>query len=167
MAEDFITLLTADHRRVEQLFQQFDETGDARVAQQIWLELSAHSMVEEELVYGLYSAKVDNAGAAEARAEHQEAKDLILALEGMEPGSDEFTSTMAQLKESVMHHVQEEENEMFPNMLKSLPDTASTLGNDIAVRKQAVLEQLGADRAVGMAPSTTSQKPTASPEPGW
>jgi hypothetical protein len=74
---------------------------------------------------------------------------------------------MAQLKESVMHHVQEEENEMFPNMLKSLPDTASTLGNDIAVRKQAVLEQLGADRAVGMAPSTTSQKPTASPEPGW
>jgi hypothetical protein len=137
------------------------------VARQIWLELSAHSMVEEELVYGLYSAKVDNAGAAEARAEHQEAKDLILALEGMEPGSDEFVSTMGQLKASVMHHVEEEENELFPNMLKTLPDTASILGNDIAVRKQAILEQLRADRSVGMAPSTTSQKPTASPEPGW
>ena len=167
MADDFITLLTADHRKVEQLFEQFEQTGDVGVARQIWLELSAHSMVEEELVYGLYSAKIDNAGAAEARAEHQEAKDLILALEGMEPGSDEFMSTMTQLKESVMHHVQEEENEMFPNMLKTLPDTASILGNDIAVRKQAVLEQLGADRAVGMEASTTSQKPTASPEPGW
>src|SRR5687768_6758143 len=106
MTADFVTLLTEDHRRVEQLFEQFDQTGDAGVAKQIWLELSAHSMVEEELVYGLYSAKVDSAGAAEARAEHQEAKDLIVALEGMEPGSDEFMSTMAQLKESVMHHVQ-------------------------------------------------------------
>ncbi len=167
MAEDFITLLTADHRRVEQLFEQFDQTGDPGVAQQIWLELSAHSMVEEELVYGLYSAKVDNAGAAEARREHQDAKDLILALEGMEPGSDEFMSTMAQLKESVMHHVQEEENEMLPNMVKRLPETAGILGNDFAVRKEAVLEQLRADRAVGMEASTTSQKPTASPEPGW
>ena len=167
MAEDLITLLTADHRRVEQLFQQFDETGDPGIARQIWLELSAHSMVEEELVYGLYSAKVDNAGAAEARAEHQEAKDLIVALEGMEPGSDEFMSGMAQLKDSVMHHVQEEENEMLPNMAKRIPETVGLLGNDFEVRKQAVLEQMGADRAVGMDPSTTSQKPTASPEPGW
>jgi hemerythrin superfamily protein len=164
---DFVTLLTEDHRRVEQLFEQFEQTGDAGVAQRIWVELSAHSMVEEELIYGLYSAKVDNAGAAEARAEHQEAKDLIIALEGMEPGSDEFVSTMRQLKESVMHHVQEEEGEMFPKMLKTLPDTAGILGNDVAVRKEAILEQLRADRAVGMAPSTTSQKPTASPEPGW
>src|SRR5687768_9596365 len=163
MAEDFVTLLTEDHRRVEQLFNQFEQTGDVGVARQIWLELGAHSMVEEELIYGLYSAKVDSAGAAEARAEHQEAKDLIVTLEGMEPGSDEFMSTMTQLKESVMHHVEEEENEMFPKMLQTLPDTASILGNDIAVRKEAVLEQLRADRAVGMAPSTTSQKPTASP----
>ncbi|HWI02361.1 MAG TPA: hemerythrin domain-containing protein [Acidimicrobiales bacterium] len=159
--------MTEDHRRVEQLFNQFDETGDPNIALQIFLELSAHSMVEEELIYGLYSAKVDNAGAAEARREHQDAKDLILALEGMEPGSDEFVNTMGQLKASVMHHVEEEENEMFPKMLESLPDTASILGNDIATRKEAVLEQLRADRAVGMAPSTTSQKPVASPEPGW
>lgn len=164
---DFVTLLTEDHRRVEELFRQFDETGDPGIAQQIWLELSAHSMVEEELVYGLYSAKVDNAGAAHARREHQDAKDLILALESMEPGSEQFMSSMTQLKETVMHHVQEEESRIFPDMLSKLPDTASTLGNDVATRKQAVLEQLRADRAVGMAPSTTSQKPTASPEPGW
>ncbi len=164
---DFVTLLTEDHRRVEQLFTQFDETGDPGVAQQIWLELSAHSMVEEELVYGLYSAKVDNAGAAEARAEHQEAKDLILALEGMEPGSDEFVSTMAQLKESVYHHVEEEEHKIFPQILEALPETAEILGAEMEARRAEVVGQTSADREVGMAPSTTSQKPTASPEPGW
>ena len=164
---DFVTLLTEDHRKVEQLFKQFDETGDAGTAQQIFLELTVHSMVEEELLYGLYSAKVDNAGAAEARAEHQEAKDLILALEAMEPGSDEFVTTMTKLKTSVLHHVDEEEHEMFPKILAAIPDTAASLGNDIAARKAVVLEQVGADRAVGMEPSTTGQKPTASPEPGW
>ena len=164
---DFVTVLTEEHRRIEQLFNQFDETGDPGYAQQIFLELSVHSMVEEELLYGIYSAKVDNAGAAEARAEHQEAKDLILALEGMEPGSDQFISTMGQLKASVMHHVEEEERETFPKILEKLPETASILGDDLVARRAVVEEQVRADRAVGMAPSTTSQKPTASPEPGW
>jgi hypothetical protein len=164
---DFVTALTEDHRRVEQLFSQYEETGDPEVAKQVFFELTVHSMVEEELLYGLYSAKVDNVGAAEARREHQDAKDLILALEGMEPGSDEFASTMAQLKESVVHHVEEEEHEMFPMILKTITDTASILGDDIVARKAVVQDQVWADRQVGMAPSTSSQKPTASPEPGW
>ena len=164
---DFVTLLTEDHRRVEQLFKQFDETGDPEVAKQIFLELSVHSIIEEELVYGLYSSKVDNAGAAEARAEHQEAKDLILALEGMEPGSDDFVTTMTKLKTSVLHHVDEEENEFFPKMVKALPDTAPLLGNDLAARRVEVEKQVRADREVGMSPSTTNQKNVTSPEAGW
>ncbi|MDQ3640928.1 MAG: hemerythrin domain-containing protein [Actinomycetota bacterium] len=164
---DFVAVLTEDHRRVEQLFKQFDETGDPAVAQQVFFELTVHAMVEEELLYGLYSAKVDNAGAAEARAEHQEAKDLILALEGMDPSSDEFVTTMTQLKTSVLHHVDEEENKVFPQIIAAIPETAEILGNDIATRRVAVEEQVLADRRGGMAPSTASQKPTASPEPGW
>ncbi len=164
---DFVAVLTEDHRRVEQLFKQFDETGDPAVAKQVFLELTIHAMVEEEMLYGLYSAKVDNAGAAEARAEHQEAKDLILALEGMDPSSDEFVTTMTQLKTSVLHHVDEEENKVFPQIIAAIPETAEILGNDIATRRVAVEEQVLADRRGGMAPSTASQKPTASPEPGW
>lgn len=164
---DFVTLLTEDHRRVEQLFKQFDETGDRAVAEQIFLELSVHATIEEEMIYGLYSSKVDNKGAAEARAEHQEAKDLILALESMEPGSDEFVTGMTKLKTSVLHHVDEEEHTVFPKLLERLPETGGLLGDELAARKTAVEAQVRADREVGMAPSTTSQKPTASPEPGW
>jgi hemerythrin HHE cation binding domain-containing protein len=164
---DFVAVLTEDHRRVEQLFKQFDETADPQVALEICLQLNVHSMVEEEMLYGLYSAKVDNAGAAEARAEHQEAKDLILALEGMDPASDEFVTTMTKLKTSVLHHIDEEEHETFPKLMAALPDTAALLGNEMAARKVEVEAQLRADREVGMAPSTTGQKPVASPEPGW
>ena len=164
---DFVTLLTEDHRRVEQLFKQYDETADPAVALEVCLELSVHSTIEEEMLYGLLSAKVDNYAAAEARAEHQEAKDLIMALESMDPSSDEFVTTMTKLKTSVLHHVDEEEHDLFPKILETIPDIASTLGNEMAARKVEVEAQLRADRSVGMAPSTTTQKPTASPEPGW
>src|SRR5437764_11816183 len=40
---DFVTLLTEDHRRVEQLFKQYDETADPAVALEVCLELSVHS----------------------------------------------------------------------------------------------------------------------------
>jgi len=132
---DFVTLLTEDHRRVEEVFKQFDETGDAAVAQQIFTELAIHTTVEDAMIYGLYSAKVDNAGAAEARAEHQEAKDLIALLQGMDPAGDEFVATMTKLKAAVQHHVDEEEHEMFPKILAALPETAAILGNDVAARK--------------------------------
>ena len=163
---DFVALLTEDHRMVEQLFKQFDETGDVAVAEEIFVQLTVHSMIEEELVYGLYSAKVDNAGAAEARAEHQEAKDLILEIESLEPGSDAYVTTMTKLKTSVLHHVDEEENELFPKLKETLPDTAPLLGEDLAARKADVEAKVRSDRRV-MAASTTSQKPTASPEAGW
>lgn len=164
---DFVSVLTEDHRRVEQLFKQFDESGDPAVAMEVCLQLSVHSTVEEEMLYGLVSAKVDNAAAAEARAEHQEAKDLILALESMDSSSDDFVTTMTKLKTSVLHHVDEEEHEMFPKILETIPDIASTLGDEMAARKVEVEAQMRADRSVGMSPSTTTQKPTASPEPGW
>ena len=163
---DFVTVLTEDHRRVEQLFEQFESTGDPAVAKQIFEELSVHTIIEEELLYGLYSAKVDNVGAAEARTEHQESKDLILELESMEPGSDEYTATMTRLKESVQHHVQEEESEMFPKILKTLPDTAAILGNDLVTRKADVQARVRGESS-RMEASTTNQKPVASPEPGW
>jgi hemerythrin superfamily protein len=164
---DAITLLTEDHRRVEQLFQQFDQKADADVARQICLELSVHTTVEEEMLYGLYSAKVDNGGAAEARREHQEAKDLILQIEGMDPGSDEMITTMNKLKTAVLHHVDEEEHVIFPKMMERIPETMALLGNEMAARRVEIEAQVRADREVGMAPSTTSQKPTASPEQGW
>lgn len=164
---DFVALLTEDHRRVEELFKQFDQTADFDVAMQVCLELSVHAKIEEEMLYGLYSAKVDNKGAQEARQEHQEAKDLIQAIEAMEPGSEELVTTMTKLKTSVFHHVDEEEHEIFPKLLETLPDTAPLLGDEFAARKAEVEAQIRADREVGMAPSTTSQKPVASPESGW
>ena len=55
MAEkmDAIALLKADHRKVEDLFADFEKaSGDGRkqkLANQICLELSVHAQIEEEI----------------------------------------------------------------------------------------------------------------------
>ncbi|MDP8936471.1 MAG: hemerythrin domain-containing protein [Actinomycetota bacterium] len=164
---DAITILQEDHRTVEQLFERFEQTGDYGVAMQVCEELTIHAAVEEELVYGLYRAKVDSSGADHARQEHQQAKDIIVRIEAMGPEGEGLADAMQELKTTVEHHVQEEESGMFPKLMEALPGTAPLLGNDILERKEQLLAQRQEDKAVGMTPSTSGQKPNQSTAAGW
>jgi hemerythrin superfamily protein len=50
-ALDAIALLKEDHRKVEQLFEEFFANHDQETARQIFKELEIHSALEEELIY--------------------------------------------------------------------------------------------------------------------
>src|SRR5207253_8453799 len=62
-SRDAIALLKDDHRKVEELFKQFEKaSGDGRkekLAQQICLELSVHATIEEEIFYPACEGKVE------------------------------------------------------------------------------------------------------------
>ncbi|HUQ63626.1 MAG TPA: hemerythrin domain-containing protein [Acidimicrobiales bacterium] len=160
MPDPFATLLQ-DHREVENLFAQFEQSGDHETAIQICRELAVHSMVEEELIYPLFAAKVSKSLAEEARHEHQEAKDIITRIEVMSPDDPGLADAVAELKASVQHHVEEEENDLFPRMAKELPEIVSTLGPDVDARKEVLLERASDHKAQGLAPSASSHKPVA------
>ena len=158
---DAFTLLQDDHRTVEKLFEQFEQTGDYAVAIQICEELTVHATLEEELIYSLYRSNVDTDDADEARQEHQQAKDIITRIEAMDPDADGLPEVVQELKAVVAHHVQEEENKMFPKMAAAIPENAALLGNDIVARKARLLELRESDKASRVAPSVSGQKPTA------
>lgn len=162
MSDPFAPLIE-DHRKVEQLFTEYEQSGDWDVALTIFQELTVHATLEEEMIYPLYRSKVDADGANEARAEHQEAKDLIASISAMGPGSDEVPATMAQLKAGIQHHVQEEESELFPKMADRLGDTVAVMGNDIVNRKAQLKSEVQDDFASGMGAAAASQKPNATP----
>ena len=164
---DVFTLLKDDHRKVEQLFEQFEQTGDYAVALQICEELTLHATVEEELVYGLYRSNVDSDSGDEARQEHQHAKDIIARIEALGPEGDGLAEVVQELKVAVEHHVQEEENEMFPRMAEAIPETVSLLGDDILFRKAQLQELRATDRAGGISATGTGQRPNASTAPGY
>lgn len=46
-----VELIKQDHRAVENLFEEFEQTGNFETARQICAELTAHALLEEEMIY--------------------------------------------------------------------------------------------------------------------
>ena len=54
-----IKLIEQDHREVEELFSQFEQSGDKSIAMKICHELDAHADAEEKAFYPVVRAEVD------------------------------------------------------------------------------------------------------------
>jgi hemerythrin superfamily protein len=150
MAQDAVALIKADHRRVEQLFREFEEAGDRayrtkqRLVSQLIRELEVHATIEEETYYPAVEAKARKDGkelVAEAVEEHHVVKILLGELAGMSAEDEAFDPKVTVLMENVRHHVGEEEEEMLPQSEEILgKEELTRLGEEMAARKR----QLGA-----------------------
>lgn len=134
-------LLKTDHRTVEQLFQQFEQTRDFTIAQQICTELTVHAQLEEELVYPVLE-QVDPELEQHAEEEHDEAKRLIAKIESAGRTTDEVAQWVTQLKQSVLHHVEEEEGKAFPKLESERGYQLDELGRRIEERKPQVQQMV-------------------------
>ncbi|MEY9854782.1 hemerythrin superfamily protein [Catenulispora sp. GAS73] len=123
--DDVIAVLTHDHREVQALFAELDETRDGADPQQrkdlvdrATIELVRHSTAEEQLVYPTVRLNVD--GGAELAdhelSEHAQIERSLKELNGMQPGDEPFEATLEHLIELVNAHIAEEEQVMFPRL---------------------------------------------------
>jgi len=116
-----LEILKQDHQKVKQLFQEATHASDQRkrkdVLDKIDTELEIHAHIEETVFYpALEEHEELKDMVVEALEEHQEAKALLEELEELGPENHDFGSKLQELMESVEHHVQEEEREMFPKV---------------------------------------------------
>ena len=143
--KDAIAMLKADHAAVSEMFAEYEKSRSipkkkALVAE-ICTALSVHAQIEEELFYpDVKAALKDKLLVPEATVEHASVKDLIAQLDGLEPDGEMHDATMKVLSEYVKHHVQEEQNEMFPKAKSSSLDM-DDLGAQMAARKDELLAQ--------------------------
>ncbi len=125
---DAITLLKDDHKTVEQLFKRFEKAGDRAYAEKRKLvdrmieELSTHAAIEEQVFYPVVRATVPKAEdmTLESLEEHHVVKWLLSELDGMDPHAERFDAKVTVLMESVRHHVEEEESDLFPKVRDAL-----------------------------------------------
>jgi hemerythrin superfamily protein len=125
---DAITLLKADHKTVKLLFTKFTKLGDNAhkskrdVVDQIIEELSVHASIEELVFYPAVRKEVEGADddVLEALEEHHVAKWLLSELDGMDPTHERFDAKVKVLIESVKHHIEEEETQLFPEVRQAL-----------------------------------------------
>ena len=138
---DAIALLKNDHRKVEELFAQYEKaSGDGRkqsIAEKICLELSVHAMIEEEIFYPACEGKVEEDLLKESYVEHDGAKVMIAEILGGTPSDEFYDSKVKVLSEEIEHHVGEEEKRMeglFAQARKAGLDM-DALGEQMAARK--------------------------------
>jgi hemerythrin superfamily protein len=125
--QDAISLLTEDHRTVEQLFADYERglqgpQAKHEVVDRITRELSIHAAIEEAYFYPEVRKALGEGGELvdESLHEHQEVKEILAALEDMDPSDAAYDQKVASLIADVRHHVEEEEGEMFPKLRAAL-----------------------------------------------
>ncbi len=144
---DAIALLKADHRKVEQLFEQFEKAKAANrkqeIAHQICTELKIHTMIEEEIFYPAFRGKIEDDTLDEAYVEHDGAKVLINDIEAGSPEDDFYDAKVTVLSEEIKHHVKEEERQsdgMFAQCRKTDVDLVE-LRDRMMARKEELMAQ--------------------------
>jgi hypothetical protein len=150
--QDAIALLKADHRQVEEWFEQFESTrSDERkqkLAQQCCQALKVHTQIEEEIFYPEERGEVEDDVLDEAYVEHQGAKDLIAQIEAMKPADEFYDAKVKVLGEYIKHHVKEEEQPggIFAQAKKGDEDL-DAMGERLDARKRELMAELGGRKA--------------------
>lgn len=140
--QDAVAMLKADHKEVHAMFEEYEGLGDRanvskhKLVAQICKALKIHTQIEEEIFYpAVREASEETEDMVdEAVVEHASAKDLIAQLEEMDPEDDLYDAKVKVLGELIDHHVEEEEEEMFPKARKLKLDM-DALGEEMAMRR--------------------------------
>ena len=91
---DVIDLLKRDHREVEQLFGAFERDPQPSIAGEICAQLELHTTAEEHFVYPALRERVSD--------------------------GKKLAEVVAELQKAIEHHVEEEEETVFPKMESDL-----------------------------------------------
>lgn len=155
---DAVAMLKSDHRKVEELFEKFEKARGrkAEIAKDICLELTVHTILEEELFYpACREAGVEDSKIDEALVEHDGAKMLIAEIEKGGPDDEFYDAKVKVLSEQIEHHVKEEEEKsgVFAQA-KSKGVDLEVLGEQMRARKREILAEIDKDNLPPPVPTT-------------
>lgn len=123
--QDIFDRLKEDHDRHRALFAQLDDaSGDrADLFERLTKELKAHAAAEEQALYSSTMRRPET--TEETRhsvAEHKEIEDLLNDLAATDQAGAEWAEKFAHLRHRYIHHIDEEEEENFPEFAHVLTD---------------------------------------------
>ena len=117
---DAITLLENDHRRLEDLLKQGEETTEAatkarrELLRTITAELGIHELIEEKLLYPALKKYPEARDIVLEGFEEHHVADLILKeLQDAPVADEQWGAKFKVFKENIEHHIEEEEGPMF------------------------------------------------------
>ena len=126
-SDDAIALLETDHRRLEKLLKDGDETTTrgvkrrTEILQKVTAELTVHELIEEKVLYPVLKPHAEAKEVVlEGYQEHHVADLLLKELRRLRPSDERWGPKFKVFKENIEHHIEEEEGEMFKTARKVL-----------------------------------------------
>ena len=128
MSTDAIVLLKNDHKEIRRVFADFRKAADAapssrdRLVKRMIELLTVHTYLENEVMYPRVRELLPELedDVLESYEEHHVADVLIMELSSMRASDERFTAKTTVLIENVTHHIEEEEQEWFPQVRAGL-----------------------------------------------
>ena len=145
MSTDAIVLLKNDHKEIKKTFNAFKKLGDnatkekGRLVKQMIELLTVHTYIENEVMYPRFRELLPELedDVLESYEEHHVADVLVMELSTMKPTDERFTAKTTVLIENVEHHIDEEEQEWFPQVRAGLSrKSLQELGADLIQAKK-------------------------------
>lgn len=141
-------LLKSQHDEVRDLFKQYEDSGEnahatrKRLIDEASRRLEIHSELEERIFYPACRDLGDEEArkmVGESLEEHLIVKRLIKELRGLDGSDEKFEAKASVLKESVEHHADEEERDLFPAAEKEFDDERLA---ELGARMEALKDRL-------------------------
>jgi hemerythrin-like domain-containing protein len=128
VSTDAIVLLKDDHKEIRKVFKDFEDAGEnakatqGRLVDKMLELLTVHTYIENEVMYPRVRELLPDVedDVLESYEEHHVADVLCMELAAMSPDDERFVAKTTVLIESVRHHMDEEEQEWFPQVREGL-----------------------------------------------
>jgi hemerythrin superfamily protein len=138
--------LKQDHDRQRRMLEEIaSATGEDRQSrfETLRKELQAHAAAEEESLYATVLVCPDlREDARHSVAEHKEVDDMLGELVEADADSDQWQETFEKMRHRYLHHIEEEEEEMFPKAAEGLTSEAEErIAKVFETRKPRELER--------------------------
>lgn len=144
-AIEALSMLQADHRKLQSLLAQYQSARDAttkqQIAAQVFSELDLHAQLEETVFYPAFEAQAGKKGTqlvADSRLAHEAVRELMIDLQHLDT-KEEFEAKFQELMQCVQHHIVQEETEMFPEAAQILADQRQDLLDEMVALKHQLM----------------------------
>lgn len=165
-AQQLFDLLKKDHRLAEKMMKQIETSAEEEredLLMSLKETLTEHMLMEEKEFYPKLkkiSAMQDK--VQDALEEHSETKEYLSELEEMDVDDEEWITTFQSMKEGVLHHVQDEEKEIFPECQKHLDAKAfEDIAHKCMQMKEKSASHPASSRTAGSGSKTRKQAEVA------
>jgi hemerythrin-like domain-containing protein len=136
----------------------FDEAGTASekrlisIARELCMRLTIHMTIEEEILYPALKPVIGTDEVNEGIVEHQSGKYIIAEIEQLNGDEELFSSKVHVLGEETVHHIDEEDEDLFEDAKKAHEKgklDLDTIGKKLRARQKELYDQITATGEVG------------------